>query len=138
MSIAMKEDSPLKPDEVFFANRLLYETLNFSEPIEKIAEPKFRKLGFDNGAIENFLRVMWLCEYPMLKAIYGHEKEPPTVGFCPWETQRRFLQRVAELQGWLRDHGGSPCGIEPFVHERRCKELLELVELGGAAHLEGS
>jgi hypothetical protein len=119
MRNAMKESSPLKPDEVFFTNRLLFETLNFSEPIEITAEPKFRKLGLENGAIENFLRVMWLCKYPMLKKIYGHEHEPPTVGFCPWETQGTFLQRAAELQGWLRDHGGSPCSIEPFIHERR-------------------
>jgi len=114
----MKEDSPLKPDEVFFTNRLLFETLNFSEPTGKTAEQQFRKLGLENGAIENFLRVMWLCEYPMLKKIYGHEHEPPTVDFCPWETQGAFLQRVAELQGWLGDRGGRPCGIEPFIHER--------------------
>ena len=112
----MKGNSPLEPDEIFFTYRLLFETLNFDEPIEKTAEPRFRDLGLSNGAIENVIRVMQVCEYTMLPKIYrGHE--PPTVGFCPWETQAAFLDRVSELQDWLKENGGEPCDVEPFIHE---------------------
>lgn len=134
----MPDATPLKPDEIAFIHRLVFEVLNFAEPIEKTAQPKFRTLGFDNGAIENFCRVMSFHDHPVLDRVFLHEYEPPAVEACPWENQATFLRRVAELQDWLREHGREPCGIRPFIFEINCKELLEIVALREAAHLEGS
>lgn len=114
----MDHQSPLTCDEVCFTNRLLFETLNFNEPIEKTAEPKFRELGLSNGAIENFIRVMGLFDHTMLSDIYEGQI-PPAVDSCPWMTQAAFLQRVSEIQGWLKENGGKPCDIEIFVRKTR-------------------
>ncbi|QDS88770.1 hypothetical protein EC9_29640 [Rosistilla ulvae] len=107
--------SPLRFDEIFFTYRLLFETLNFSESIEKTAEPRFWRLGLSNGAIENFIRVMQVCQCTMLPKIQlGHV--PPTVSYCPWQNQNAFLDRVCELQNWLEKYGSEPCDVEPFIH----------------------
>ncbi|SMP41797.1 hypothetical protein SAMN06265222_101657 [Neorhodopirellula lusitana] len=111
----MKENSPLELDEVLFTNRLLFETLNFDQPIEKTAEPWFRGLGLSNGAIENFLRVMWINKHTTVPEIYrGYV--PPIVESSPWETQAAFFNRVSELQGWLKENRVEPCDVEIFVH----------------------
>lgn len=113
--------SPLRPDEISFTYRLLFETLNFSESIEKTAEPRFRKLGLSNGAIENFIRVMQVCQDAMLPKIQlGHV--PPIVGYCPWQNQEAFLDRVCEVQVWLKKNGREPCDAEPFIHEWKRSE----------------
>jgi hypothetical protein len=110
----MSNQSPLQPDEVFFTYRLLFETLQFSEPIKKTAEPKFRELGLDNGAIENFIRAMRIWDYEMLPRVeQGHE--PATVGFCPWENQRAFLKRDEELRRWINQNGSEPADIKTFI-----------------------
>ena len=110
----MPDKSPLHFDEVFFTYRLLFETLNFDEGFEKTAEPRFRKVGLSNGAIENFIRVMQICDYKMLQKVQcGHE--PPTVRFCPWENQEEFLKRNAELSDWIIEKKKEPADITSFV-----------------------
>ena len=112
----MKTTSPLTSDEILFTQRLLFETLNFNESIKNTAEPRFRALGLTSGAIENFIRVMQVSEYTMLQKIkLGHE--PPPVGLCPWKTQAMFLERVSEIQGWLKENGGEPCDVKAFICE---------------------
>lgn len=109
----MSEKSPLKLDEVFFTYRLLFETLNFDEGTEKTAEPRFSELGFANGAIENFIRVLSICEYEYLDKIYNGN-EPPTFQFCPWANQEEFLNRNAELSDWIRKNEKEPADITSF------------------------
>ncbi|PHQ34380.1 hypothetical protein CEE69_15290 [Rhodopirellula bahusiensis] len=112
----MDHQSPLTYDEACFTKRLLFETLNFNEPIERTAETKFRDLGLSNGAIENFIRVMKIVDNTMLAKIYeGHEPLP--TASRPWKTQAAFLERVSEIQDWLSTNDGEPCGVEPFLYE---------------------
>jgi hypothetical protein len=110
MSIA----SPLSRDEIAFAVRLLFETLHFAEAIRKNAEPKFRELGFTNGAIENFLRVMDMARLEYRSKMHDLP-EPASVEVCPWESRAAFLERDAELRDWLVRHGGQPADVECFI-----------------------
>lgn len=118
MKNRMQTTSPLTCDEILFTQRLLFETLNFNEPIENTAEPSFRALGLTSGAIENFFRVMQVSGQAMLQKIHlGHE--PPTIGLCPWKTQASFLERVSELQDWLKQNGGVPCDVTAFIYKAK-------------------
>ncbi|MBM3967000.1 MAG: hypothetical protein FJ308_18335 [Planctomycetes bacterium] len=110
----MSVKSPLGQDEIAFAVRLLFETLHFAEPIQKTAEPKFRKLGFTNGAIENVLRVMDIAGPEYRSKMYSLY-EPASVEVCPWESRAAFLERNAELRDWIVRHGGQPADIGCFI-----------------------
>lgn len=110
----MNDDIPLNHVEISFAIRLLFETLHFDEPIIKSAEPRFRNLGLNNGAIENFLLVMrHSLAGDMSGRCGGPESE--AVADCPWENQAVFLARNAELCDWLVQRGGKPADIRCFV-----------------------
>jgi len=114
----MDDQSLLKIDELVFTVRLIYETIHFDEPIDKTAEKMFRNLGLQNGAIENFQRMMWIHHREMLQRVNeGHE--PPTVHSNPWESQSIFLTRVTEVQEWLRQNGIEPAAVETFIRESK-------------------
>ncbi|WP_153559427.1 hypothetical protein [Roseimaritima sediminicola] len=114
----MQLDSPLTDDETFFTHRLLFETLNYNELAEKVAEPQFRNLGLTNGAIENFVRVLQICEDTILRKIHLGDVPSRAVS-CPWKHPTEFLDRVLDLQVWLSENGGTPCDVEPFVTIRQ-------------------
>ncbi len=112
----MGDRLPLRTEEVVFATRIMFETLFFDEPIDKSAERWFRELGLQNGAIENFHRVMGVCKMGNTSEIYeGHE--PPAVRDCPWKNQRAFLARDTEMREWLKSYGVEPAEIGPFIRE---------------------
>ncbi len=111
----MQDQSPMKVDEVAFTKRLLFETLHFDEPIEKTAESIFQSLGLQNGAIENFQRVLGICQLEILAKVYQGQ-EPSAVCSCPWPDQIAFLARDAELSRWIRQSGNEPADIKPFTN----------------------
>lgn len=121
----MSAKSPLKQDEIAFAIRLLFETLHFAEPVVANAEPKLRKIGLNNGAIENILRVMDLSQHEYRSMMYDGP-EPAAADVCPWGSQTAFLARNAELRLWIVQRGGEPADIECFV----CFELSHEEMLG--------
>lgn len=106
--------SPLTRDEIAFAVRLLFETLHCAESIRKTAEPKSRKLGFTNGAIENFLRAMDMAWLEHRSKMYDLP-EPASVEVCPWESRVAFLERNAELCDGIVQHGGQSADVESFI-----------------------
>lgn len=106
--------SPLSQVEIAFATRLVFETLHFAESISKTAEPAFRRLGLNNGAIEDFLRVMDVAHYDYRSMMYDCSP-PASVEVCPWENQAAFLKRDAELRDWIVQHGGVPADIKCFI-----------------------
>jgi len=117
MANAMEDRLPLRTEEVVFATRIMFETLFFDEPIDKSAERCFQELGLQNGAIENFHRVMGVCKMGNSSDIYeGHE--PPEVQACPWKNQRAFLARDTEMRDWLKSYGVEPAEIELFIREK--------------------
>ncbi|KAA1258389.1 hypothetical protein LF1_09080 [Rubripirellula obstinata] len=113
----MPQQSPLMPDEECFTYRLLFETLNFDADIKKSAEPKFWELGLANGAIENFNRVLTICQDKYLERLYA-SSEPPTVGFCPWASQEAFRKRDGELTDWIRRNDSEPADITCFIRKQ--------------------
>jgi len=113
--------SSLTSDEKAFAERLLFETLRFDEPIEKCAEPAMRALGLQNGAIENWLRVLHMTDGAGLgEAIFG--TEPPVIQHCPWESQEDFLGRDKELRHWLTEQGQQASNADRFLLLARAYE----------------
>ncbi|GAA4445412.1 hypothetical protein GCM10023156_04950 [Novipirellula rosea] len=116
MANAMEDRLPLRTEEVVFVTRIMFETLCFDEPIDKSAERCFQELGLQNGAIENFHRVMGDCHLEILSKIYERH-EPPAVQDCPWKNQRAFLARDTEMRDWLKSNGVEPAEIEPFIRD---------------------
>lgn len=112
----MPVQSPLRKSEEAFVARVLFETLHFAEELQFSAEPSLRRLGLDNGAIENFIRVMEVCEQVTLKSVQ-QGCEPSAVHHCPWKTQHKFLSRDSELRTWLNFHTTEPAEIIPFVRQ---------------------
>jgi hypothetical protein len=108
--------SPLRTTEEAFVARVLFETLRFAEDIERSAEPSLRELRLDNGAIENFIRVLEVCSYMTLNEVQ-QGVEPKAVQLCPWKTQGVFLERDSELRVWLFCHGTEFAEIKPFVRQ---------------------
>lgn len=110
--------SPLTSDEKVFAKRLLLETLRFDDPIEKCAETAMRALGLQNGAIENWLRILQMTDGAGLgEEIFG--SEPPLIQHCPWECQEDFLARDQELQHWLSEQGQQASNAVRFLYSRQ-------------------
>ena len=111
----MSVSSPLSQIEIAFTVRLAYETLHFAEAINKSAEPKLRKLGLANGAIENLIRVLDISRFEFWPRMYDFI-EPMSVDVCPWESKTAFLKRDMELRDWIVRHGGKPADIEHFIY----------------------
>jgi hypothetical protein len=108
------DGNPITAIEMAFAKRLLYETLHFDEPIEKLAEDSIRTIGFWNGAIENWLRVMTAVDKSALDSTHLENKLPPWVG-CPWRNREEFLERDDQLQKWLVGRNREPSDAKKFV-----------------------